>query len=110
MKQIPNLKELLSRAKERHIFGTKMRSVIKLANEDGIREIVEQQFAVGMLIVKRGLIPILSRKSISTVRKKKQAEKILKRELLQSSDRVPEDTRLCFKLTASNAKLAVTVT
>ena len=50
MKQIPNLKELLGRAKERHIFGTKMRSVIKLANEDGIREIVEQQFAVGILI------------------------------------------------------------
>ena len=99
MKQIPNLKELLSRAKERHIFGTKMRSVIKLANEDGIREIVEQQFAVGMLIVKRGLIPILEPEVDINSPEKEQAEKILKRELLRHLDRVPEDTRLMFKLT-----------
>ena len=99
MKQIPNLKELLSRAKERHIFGTKMRSVIKLANEDGIREIVEQQFAVGMLIVKRGLVPILEPEVDINSPEKEQAEKILKRELLRHLDRVPEDTRLMFKLT-----------
>ena len=59
MKPIPGLDELLERAKERHIFGTKMRSVIKEANEAGIRAVVEQQFELGVRIAEAGLVPIL---------------------------------------------------
>jgi len=59
MKDIPNLDDLLKRAKERHIFGTKMRSVIKGANEEGIRAVVDQQFALGKIIAAAGLVPII---------------------------------------------------
>ena len=59
MKQIPGLDELLKRAKEAGVFGTKMRSVIQSANEEGITAIVDQQFTVGKQIIAAGLIPIL---------------------------------------------------
>ena len=59
MKPIPGLDALLDRANERHIFGTKMRFVIKQANPDGIRAIIDQQFEIGMQIVRKGLVPIL---------------------------------------------------
>ena len=59
MKPIANLDELLTRAVEKNIFGTKMRSVIKEANAEGIRQVVEQQFKVGLQIFEKGLIPII---------------------------------------------------
>lgn len=98
MKPITDLGDLLERAKERHIFGTKMRSVIKLANEDGIREIVDQQFGVGMQIIKKGLVPILEPEVDIHSPEKEKAEKILKRELLKYLDKTPAETRLMFKL------------
>lgn len=99
MKPIPDLNHLLNRAKERHIFGTKMRSVIKLANEEGIREIVDQQFGIGIQIAKSGLVPILEPEVDIHSPEKEKAEKILKRELLRYLDKVPADMRLMFKLT-----------
>lgn len=57
MKPINGLDALLERAKERHIFGTKMRSVISSYNEKGIHEIVKQQFAYGIQIAKAGFVP-----------------------------------------------------
>lgn len=99
MKPIPDLDHLLDRANERHIFGTKMRSVIKLANEEGIREVVDQQFGLGMQIAKKGLVPILEPEVDIHSPEKEKAEKILKRELLQHLDKVPGDVRLMFKLT-----------
>lgn len=98
MKHIPDLDELLERAKERHIFGTKMRSVIKLANEEGIHEIVGQQFGVGMQIIKKGLVPILEPEVDIHSPEKEKAEKILKRELLKYLDKTPPEARLMFKL------------
>lgn len=59
MKEIPKLDELLKHAKEAGIYGTKMRSVIKSANEKGINAIVAQQFEIGKQIIAAGLIPIL---------------------------------------------------
>ena len=59
MKPIPGLDDLLARAKERHIFGTKMRSVIKKANPEGIKKIIDQQFEIGLKIAQAGLVPIL---------------------------------------------------
>ena len=59
MKPMPGLDELLKRAKAAGVYGTKMRSVIKSANADGIKSIVAQQFEVGKQIIKAGLVPIL---------------------------------------------------
>ena len=59
MKPIPQLMQRLQSAKDHEVFGTKMRSVIKLANEIGIKGCVEQQFALGSQILQEGLIPII---------------------------------------------------
>jgi fructose-bisphosphate aldolase class I len=59
MKPIPELDALLDRAVANGIFGTKMRSVIKLAQEEGIRAIVDQQFEIGKRILAKGLVPII---------------------------------------------------
>ena len=59
MKEIPHLDELLIKANKRHIFGTKMRSVIHEANEEGIRDVVKQQFWLAKRIIGFGLIPIV---------------------------------------------------
>ena len=59
MKPIDNLDEILDRAIERNIFGTKMRAVIKEANPEGIKKVVDQQFEVGKKIIAKGLVPIL---------------------------------------------------
>ena len=59
MKDNPTLPELLKRANERHIFGTKMRSVIKKASPAGIARVVDQQFEVAAQRVAAGLVPII---------------------------------------------------
>src|SRR5699024_6955431 len=59
MKPMPELDDLLKRANERHIFGTKMRSVIKEFNPEGIKAVVDQQFEVGKQILEAGLVPII---------------------------------------------------
>lgn len=59
MKEMKSLDDLLDQARERNIFGTKMRSVIKEYNEEGIKAIVDQQFEYGKKIASKGLVPIL---------------------------------------------------
>merc|ERR1712127_102110 len=59
MKPIPGLDELLAHAKSLGVYGTKMRSVVKMANPVGIKAIIDQQFEVGKQIIKAGLVPIL---------------------------------------------------
>ena len=59
MKDMPALDELLKRGKSKGMYGTKMRSVIQSANEEGIKAIVEQQFAIAKQIISHGLIPII---------------------------------------------------
>ncbi len=99
MKPMPNLDELLLRANERRIFGTKMRSVIKEVNEVGIKAIVDQQFEIGKIISKAGLIPILEPEVDIHMTDKKLAESMLKQELLKNIKELDEDTKIMLKLT-----------
>lgn len=98
MKPIPGLEELLGRAVERHIFGTKMRSVIKKADPVGIKKIMDQQFDVGLMIAKAGLVPILEPEVDIFSGDKAESEVILKAELQRRLAELPDDVKLMFKL------------
>jgi len=91
MKPIPGLDALLKRGKEKGIFGTKMRSVCKLANEEGISAIVAQQFEVGKRIIDAGLMPILEPEVDITSPDKAKIEVILKKKILEHLDQLGED-------------------
>ena len=99
MKPIPNLDALLDRAKERHIFGTKMRSVIKQANPAGIRAIIDQQFEVGMQIVRKGLVPILEPEVDIHCPDKEKAEEIMLGAIKEHLAKLPADAKIMFKIT-----------
>ncbi|CZQ93664.1 fructose-bisphosphate aldolase class-i [Trichococcus palustris] len=98
MKPNPELADLLTRAKEKNIFGTKMRSVIKEANPEGIKKVVVQQFEVGKQIIAAGLVPIIEPEvDIHSVDKEK-SEAILKAELLRHLDSLSENEPVMLKL------------
>ncbi|MGV8906182.1 MAG: fructose bisphosphate aldolase [Acetobacterium sp.] len=99
MKPIPNLDELLIHAKERHIFGTKMRSVIKEANEIGIKAIVDQQFEIGKVIAAAGFVPMLEPEIDIHMKDKQAAEVILKKEILEHLKTSDANCQVIFKLT-----------
>ena len=100
LKPIPGLDKLLARARdERHIFGTKMRSVVKEASESGIEKIVNQQFEIGLQIAAAGLVPILEPEVDIHCPDKAKAEEILKKKIMERLAKLPEDTKLMFKLT-----------
>ena len=99
MKPMPELDGLLERAKANGVFGTKMRSVIKLANPAGIKAIVDQQFEIGRRIVAAGLVPIIEPEIDIHSPEKAEAEALLKAELLAHLDRLGPDERVMFKLT-----------
>ncbi|WP_022936409.1 fructose bisphosphate aldolase [Dielma fastidiosa] len=103
MKPIPDLDDLLKRAKERHIFGTKMRSVIKQADEEGIRAIVDQQFEVGLRIYAAGFVPILEPEVDIFAADKEKSEAILKREIKRHLSLLEDDVRVMFKLSIPSA-------
>jgi fructose-bisphosphate aldolase class I len=98
MKPIPNLDELLTRAVERNVFGTKMRSVIKEANPDGIRDIVEQQFRVGLQIFEKGLIPIIEPEVDIYSADKEKSEEILKEEIQKQLNALDKNVKVMLKL------------
>ncbi|MHC0439512.1 fructose bisphosphate aldolase [Flavobacterium sp. 3-210] len=98
MKPISNLDELLTRAVERNVFGTKMRSVIKEANPAGIREVVEQQFAVGLQIFEKGLIPIIEPEVDIYSSDKEKSEEILKEEILKALNKLDKNVKVMLKL------------
>lgn len=98
MKPITGLDVLLKRAVDRNIFGTKMRSVIKEANEEGIKAIIRQQFELGKQIADAGLVPILEPEVDIHIPDKKEAEVILKREIFKQLELLDKDTKLMFKL------------
>ncbi len=100
MKPMPGLDELLKRAKEeKHIFGTKMRSVIKQANEKGIGAVVDQQFEIGRQIVAAGLVPIIEPEVDINCPDKAAAEDILHAHILKHLDALGEDELVMLKLT-----------
>ena len=99
MKPMPELDALLGRAREKGVFGTKMRSVIKLANPAGIKAIVEQQFEIGRHILAAGLVPIIEPEIDIHSPEKAEAEALLRTELLAHLNRLGPDERVIFKLT-----------
>ncbi|NCV46659.1 MAG: fructose bisphosphate aldolase [Actinobacteria bacterium] len=99
MKPMPELDALLRRGVAKGIFGTKMRSVIKLANAEGIREVVAQQFAVGRQILGHNLVPIIEPEVDIKSPEKAEAEALLRSELLAELDRQPTAQPVMLKLT-----------
>ncbi|PID27834.1 MAG: fructose bisphosphate aldolase [Candidatus Cloacimonadota bacterium] len=98
MKPIPNLADSLARAKEKQIFGTKMRSVIKEANPEGIKAVVAQQFELGIQIAKTGLVPIIEPEVDINSPEKAKCEEILRNELRENLEKLPKDLLVMFKL------------
>ncbi|WP_017549548.1 fructose bisphosphate aldolase [Salinicoccus carnicancri] len=98
MKPIPDLDSLLERANERGVFGTKMRSNILEPNEQGIREVVDQQFEVGKQIIAAGLVPIIEPEVNVYSDNKDKSEEILKNEIQKHLDQLPEDQNVMLKL------------
>jgi fructose-bisphosphate aldolase class I len=99
MKPIDTLDDLLERAQRHQIFGTKMRSVIKDANEAGISAIVDQQFEYAGRILAAGLVPILEPEVSISSPHKEQAETLLHDALAKHVEALPEDATVMVKIT-----------
>jgi len=99
MKSIPELDDRLKRANGHKVFGTKMRSVIKLANRKGIQQVVDQQFEIGKKILAAGLIPIIEPEVDINSHEKEQAEGILKLEILDHLNKLNDKQNVMLKLT-----------
>ena len=99
MKSIPMLKEELDEANKKHIFGTKMRSVIYEANEEGIKQIVDQQFEFAKIICDNGLVPIIEPEVDIHSTEKELCEKILKDEIIKHLEKWNSEDKIMFKFT-----------
>ena len=99
MKPIPGLADLLKRAVDKGVFGTKMRSVIKQGTEKGVQAVVDQQFEIGRQIADAGLVPILEPEVDIGSPNKAEAEAMLKKAILAGLEQWPSDKYLMFKLT-----------
>lgn len=104
MKPNPDLDKLLKRANERHIFGTKMRSVVKQANHEGIKAVVKQQFDVAKQIISAGMVPIIEPEVDIHSTDKAQSEEILKAEILEHLNGLSEEENVMLKLTIPDVK------
>ena len=98
MKPMPGLDALLARAKGLGVFGTKERSVINLANREGIAAIVRQQFEVGQQVLAAGLMPMLEPEQNIKSPERGEADQILLEELLKALDALTGDTKVMLKL------------
>ncbi len=99
MKPMPELGELLERANEMGIFGTKMRSVINEADQAGVDAVVDQQFEVGKQILAAGLMPIIEPEVNIHSSSKEEAETMLKAAILAHLDQLGEGQSVMLKLT-----------
>jgi fructose-bisphosphate aldolase, class I len=99
MKPIPALAALLEKAKSKRIFGTKMRSFIKQANADGIKNIVNQQFELAEQIIAAGLMPIVEPEIDIHCPDKAKAEELLKAAILEKLNQLPQGHMVMLKLT-----------
>ncbi|AEF04391.1 fructose-bisphosphate aldolase [Alteromonas sp. 76-1] len=102
MKPIVGLDALLAKAVAQDVFGTKMRSVVKLANHQGIKDVVEQQFEVGKQIIAAGLVPIIEPEVDIHSPQKAEAEALLKLEILTQLNLLNEGQEVMLKLTLPN--------
>lgn len=99
LKPIPRLLDLLTKAKDREVFGTKMRSVIWEPNENGIQAIVAQQFDVAKQIIAGGLVPIIEPEVNIDSPQKAEAEAILIREIMVHLNQLKDEQQIMLKLT-----------
>lgn len=99
MKPMLGLTELLERAAQNGVFGTKMRSVIKQADATGIKAVVAQQFEVGSAILAAGLVPIIEPEIDIHSPTKAEAEALLKADILEQLNQLPADRQIMLKLT-----------
>lgn len=99
MKEIPNLAEQLKEANAKHVFGTKMRSVIYEANEEGIKDIVNQQFEFAKIICDAGLVPIIEPEVDINSTDKELCEKMLKNEVINHLKTWNSADKIMFKFT-----------
>ena len=99
MKPMPDLDKLLDRAVAKGIFGTKMRSVIDAASPSGIAANVAQQFDFGRQILAKGLMPIIEPEVTISIADKKEAERILRDEIIKNLDKLPAGQQVMLKLT-----------
>jgi fructose-bisphosphate aldolase class I len=99
MKPIPDLAPLLARARTKGVFGTKERSVIKRADQKGVKDIVQQQFDVARQVLAAGLVPIIEPEVDIHSPDKADAEKLLRENLRAGLQAIPEDQVVMFKLT-----------
>ena len=99
MKPMPDLDDLLARAKGKSVFGTKMRSVIKNDNAEGIAAIVAQQFEVGKQIIAAGLVPILEPEVDINSPTKAAAEATLRTQLMEQINKLEPGQNIMLKLT-----------
>ena len=98
MKPIPELSARIAAANKHGVFGTKMRSVINLANATGIEAVVSQQFEIGKEIIAGGLIPIIEPEVNIKSEQKAQAEEILKSSLVNHLNKLGENQTVMLKL------------
>lgn len=98
MKPMPDLENLLARARDKGVFGTKMRSVIKANNTAGIKAIVHQQFAEGARILAMGLMPILEPEYDIKSPDRAEGEKVLLEAIMEGLDALPEGQQVMLKL------------
>ena len=99
MKPMPGLDELLDRAVQKGMFGTKERSVIKLGNDAGIKAVVDQQFEVGRQVLSHGLVPIIEPEVDINSPEKAKAEALLKTAILGHLGDLGPDQHVMLKLT-----------
>jgi fructose-bisphosphate aldolase, class I len=98
MKPIPGLRELCDRAVGLGVFGTKMRSVVQMANASGVAAIVDQQFEVAGEIIDAGLVPIIEPEVDIHSPEKQQAEELLRARITEHLDALPSDRTVMLKL------------
>jgi len=98
MKPMPELDALLARARGLGVFGTKERSVINLANREGIAAVVKQQFEVGQQVLAAGLVPIIEPEVNIKSAERAQADEILRDEILKALDAMTGDAQVMLKL------------
>ena len=99
MKPMPMLSALLDKARAKRIFGTKMRSFIKRADEAGIKNIVIQQFEIAQQIISANLVPIIEPEIDIHCPEKGKAEQLLKAAILEKVNELPDGQFIMLKLT-----------
>jgi len=102
MKPNPGLEELLRQAIKKEVFGTKMRSVIKIANENGVVAIVKQQFEIAKMIIAAKLVPIIEPEVDIHCETKSEAEQMLLEHLMDHIEQLSPDQKVILKLTIPN--------